>query len=216
MRFTTMNKKLKCIAISDTHGMYRDLELPDGDVLIHAGDITRHGKLSELKDFNEWLDEQPHQHKIIIAGNHDWCFERLKKDSLKILTNAVYLEDQSLTIAGHTFYGSPWQPRFQNWAFNLTRGKEIQEKWDLISNDVDVLITHGPAFGILDRIHSGENTGCENLLSKIEEIKPKVHICGHIHEGYGEFVYQGIKFINASITNERYKPTNAPIVFTVG
>ena len=216
MRFTTMNKKLKCIAISDTHGMYRDLELPDGDVLIHAGDITRHGKLSELKDYNEWLGEQPHQHKIIIAGNHDWCFERQKKDSLKILTNAVYLEDQSLTIAGYTFYGSPWQPTFQNWAFNLQRGKEIQKKWDLISNDVDVLITHGPAFGLLDRIYSGENAGCENLLSKIKEINPKVHICGHIHEGYGEAICQGIKFINASVTNERYKPTNAPIVFTVG
>jgi Icc-related predicted phosphoesterase len=210
-----MNTALQCVAISDTHGMYSNLELPYGDVLIHAGDITRHGKLSELKDFNDWLGKQPHRHKIIIAGNHDRCFERQKEASLKILTNAVYLEDQSITIAGHKFYGSPWQPRFQNWAFNLTRGKALQEKWDLISNDVDVLITHGPAFGLLDKIDSGENTGCENLLTKIEEIKPKVHICGHIHEGYGEVICKGIKFINASVTDERYKPTNAPIVFTV-
>jgi len=211
-----MITKLECVAISDTHGMYSNLELPDGDVLIHAGDITRHGKLSELKDFNVWLGEQPHQHKIIIAGNHDWCFERQKQASLKILTNAMYLEDESITIAGYTFYGSPWQPRFQNWAFNLTRGKALQEKWDLITENVDVLITHGPAFGLLDKIHSGENTGCENLLTKIEEIKPKVHICGHIHEGYGRVEHQGIEFINASVTNERYKPTNAPIVFTIG
>ena len=92
----------------------------------------------------------------------------------------------------------------------------MQEKWDLISEDVDVLITHGPAFGLLDKIHSGENTGCENLLAKIEEIKPKVHICGHIHEAYGRVEHQGIEFLNASVTNERYKPTNPPIVFTVG
>jgi len=211
-----MKTKLTCVAISDTHGMYNDLKLPDGDVLIHAGDITRHGKLSELVDFNEWLGEQPHQHKIIIAGNHDWCFERQKQDSLNILTNAVYLEDESTTIAGLTFYGSPWQPRFQNWAFNLTRGKALQEKWDLITDNVDVLITHGPAFGLLDKIYSGENTGCEDLLTKIKAIKPKVHICGHIHEGYGRIEHQGTEFINASITNERNKPTNPPIIFTVG
>jgi Icc-related predicted phosphoesterase len=111
------------------------------------------------------------------------------------------------------FYGSPWQPWFLNWAFNLQRGKEIQEKWDLISNDVDVLITHGPAFGILDRNINGENAGCENLLSKIEEIRPKVHVCGHIHEGYGQTVRHSIKFINASVNNERYRPTNNPILF---
>jgi Icc-related predicted phosphoesterase len=208
-----MNKKLKCVTIADTHGMYRDIKIPDGDVLIHAGDITMRGKLSELNDFNDWLGEQPHKHKIIIAGNHDWCFERQKEASIKIITNAVYLEDQSIEIEGHLFYGSPWQPWFLNWAFNLQRGKEIQEKWDLISNDVDVLITHGPAFGILDRNINGENAGCENLLSKIEEIGPKVHVCGHIHEGYGQIVRHSIKFINASVNNERYMPTNNPISF---
>jgi len=210
-----MNRKLTCVAISDTHGMYNNINAPDGDVLIHAGDITRHGKLSELNDFNDWLGEQPHKHKIIIAGNHDWCFERQKEACLKILTNAIYLEDQSIAIEGYIFYGSPWQPEFQNWAFNLQRGKEIQKKWDLICNDIDVLITHGPVFGILDEIFSGENVGCEDLLSKVEEIKPKVHVCGHIHEGYGEVTYHGTKFINASVTNVRYQTTNAPIVFTI-
>jgi len=187
-----MKKKLKCVAIADTHGMYRDIKIPDGYVLIHAGDITMRGKLSELNDFNDWLGEQPHKHKIIIAGNHDWCFERQKEASINIITNAIYLEDQSIEIEGHKFYGSPWQPWFLSWAFNLQRGEEIQAKWDLICNDVDVLITHGPAFGILDKVGE-ENVGCENLLSKIEEIKPKVHVCGHIHEGYGEIISDGIK-----------------------
>ena len=207
-----MNEKLKCVAIADTHGMYRDIKLPDGDVLIHAGDITMRGKLSELCDFNNWLGEQPHKHKIIIAGNHDWCFERQKEASIKLITNAVYLEDKFIEIEGHKFYGSPWQPWFLDWAFNLQRGEEIQKKWDLISNDVDVLITHGPAFGILDKV-ARANVGCENLLSKIEEIKPKVHVCGHIHEGYGEVIIEGVKFINASINTEHYKPINTPISF---
>jgi Icc-related predicted phosphoesterase len=210
-----MNKELKCVAIADTHGIYREIEIPDGDVLIHAGDITKRGKLSELTDFNDWLGEQPHKHKIIIAGNHDWCFERQKEASIKIITNAVYLEDQSIEVEGYKFYGSPWQPWFLSWAFNLQRGQEIQKKWDLISNDIDVLITHGPAFGILDININGENTGCENLLRKIEELKPKVHVCGHIHEGYGQIVSHGIKFINASVNNERYRPTNNPILFTL-
>ena len=209
-----MNNKLKCVAIADTHGMHRDITIPNGDVLIHAGDITMRGKLSELNDFNDWLGEQPHKHKIIVAGNHDWSFEREKEASIKIVTNAVYLEDQSIEIEGHKFYGSPWQPWFLGYAFNLQRGEEIQEKWDLISNDIDVLITHGPAFGILDKV-ARDNVGCENLLSKIEEVTPKVHVCGHIHEGYGEVIKEGIKFINASINTVRYKPTNAPILFTL-
>ena len=209
-----MNKKLICVTIADTHGMYRDINIPDGDVLIHAGDITMHGKLSELNDFNDWLGEQPHKHKIIIAGNHDWCFERQKEASINIITNAVYLEDQAIEIEGHKFYGSPWQPWFLSWAFNLQRGEEIQKQWDLISHDIDVLITHGPAFGILDKV-ARASVGCENLLSRIEEIKPKVHICGHIHEGYGEITREGIKFINASINTEHYKPINTPILFTL-
>jgi len=206
---------MKCIAISDTHGMFRDIKIPDGDVLIHAGDITRQGRLHELYDFNDWLGEQPHQHKIVIAGNHDWCFENASKASRSIITNANYLQDESVIINGVKFYGSPWQPWFLDWAFNVERGDKIREKWALIPNDVDVLITHGPTYGILDKVIGGENVGCEELKKVIDKISPQFHVCGHIHEAYGTQVIDGTSYINASVNSERYKPINPPIEFIV-
>ena len=206
---------MKCVVISDTHGMYRDIEIPDGDVLIHAGDILGRGKLSELSEFNDWLGALPHRHKIVIAGNHDWCFESNEKESRVVLTNAVYLKDELVEIDGLKFYGSPWQPFFFNWAFNLNRGAALKDKWDLIPDGVDVLITHGPAFGILDQTMDGSNVGCEELTKAIKRITPKYHLCGHIHEGYGVIELAGCTHINASVTTERYIPSNKPIVFTL-
>lgn len=204
---------MKCIAISDTHGMYRDIDVPDGDILIHAGDITRQGKINELYDFNDWLGEQPHRHKIVIAGNHDWCFENQPNGSRGLITNAIYLQDESVIINGFKFYGSPWQPWFLDWAFNLQRGEEISLKWALIPNDVDVLITHGPVYGILDKVTTGENVGCEELKKVIDLNPPKFHVCGHIHEGYGTETLNGITFINACVNSERYRPINPAIEF---
>ena len=204
---------MKCVAISDTHGMYRDIIVPDGDILIHAGDITRHGHLHELEDFNNWLGGQPHQHKIVIAGNHDWCFEATPNESRSTITNAIYLQDESVTISGFKFYGSPWQPFFFDWAFNLQRGEEIADKWALIPNDVDVLVTHGPAYGILDKTIMGENVGCEELKKVIENISPKFHICGHIHEGYGTNKFNNVYHINASVNCERHRSINPAIEF---
>ncbi|NQY36006.1 MAG: metallophosphoesterase [Alteromonadaceae bacterium] len=206
---------LDCVAIADTHGMYRDIAIPYGDILIHAGDITMRGKLEELEDFNNWLGELPHRYKIVIAGNHDWCFERRNAESRKIITNGIYLEDDSIDIDGYKFYGSPWQPWFFNWAFNLNRGKDIKAKWDLIPTNVDVLITHGPVYGVLDKVISGEHVGCEDLLRKVKQIKPSVHVCGHIHEGYGVIEQEDTTFLNASVNSERYKPINSPIKFTL-
>jgi len=205
--------KLSCVAVSDTHGMYEQVDVPNADVYIHAGDITRSGKLSEIKHFNNYLSTLPHKHKIIIAGNHDWGFERSPDEARNLITNGTYLEDESVTINGFKFYGSPWQPWFLNWAFNLHRGKNISSKWDLIENDTDVLITHGPAFGILDRVLRGESVGCSDLLDTINKIKPKYHICGHIHEAYGTDEVDNTRFINASSCTIRYEPTNKPIEF---
>lgn len=206
---------MKCVVISDTHGMYRQVTIPKGDVFIHAGDITRLGSLPELRDFNDWLGDLPHKHKIIIAGNHDWCFEQTNKEARALLTNGTYLQDESLIINGVKFYGSPWQPEFYNWAFNLPRGDRLKEKWKLIPNDVDVLISHGPRFGVLDEILSGERVGCSELLNVVDDIQPKFHVFGHIHEAYG--VLQGYRTcsINASSTNVRYEPINPAITFDI-
>ncbi|MEI6893295.1 MAG: metallophosphatase domain-containing protein [Colwellia sp.] len=206
---------MKCVAISDTHGMYLDIDVPDGDILIHAGDITRVGGVNELYDFNYWLGNQPHQHKIVIAGNHDWCFESDPKESKSILTNAIYLQDESIIINGIKFYGSPWQPWFLDWTFNVERGEKIRKKWSLIPNDVDVLITHGPAYGVLDKVISGEYVGCEELKKVIDKINPKFHVCGHIHEGYGEIKKDGVNYINACVCNAEYIPSNSPLTFDI-
>lgn len=209
---------MKIVTISDTHTMHDKLTIPDGDVLIHAGDITSNGKLSHLNDFCEWLDEQPHKHKIVIAGNHDWCFERSETKHFAVeMVNkvATYLEDSSTIIDGVKFYGSPWQPEFCNWAFNLPRGRALVEKWAMIPDDINVLITHSPPVNILDYC-SGGNVGCCDLASRLVALRDgelKHHVFGHIHEGYGEKEVGGIHFVNASNCTGDYVPINPPIVF---
>ena len=98
------------------------------------------------------------------------------------ITNAHYLCDESLTLDGVKFYGSPWQPRFFDWAFNKDRGAPLKAIWDKIPLDTDVLITHGPPHGILDLTFDKIKAGCEELLLAVQRIKPKVHVFGHIHE----------------------------------
>jgi Icc-related predicted phosphoesterase len=212
-----MKEELTCVGIADTHGMYADLEIPYADVFIHAGDITRNGTLPEIKDFNDWLGRLPHKYKVIIGGNHDKAFEKKNRKARALITNAIYLQDEFTIIEGVKFYGSPWQPAFYNWSFNLRRGDELKAKWDLIPNDTDVLITHGPALNFLDRVDDGTNVGCRDLLEAIWRVKPKVHVCGHIHEGYGEVPVDefGVHFINCSTCTSRYKPINPPILFSV-
>ena len=204
---------MKIIAISDTHGLHWSLNVPEGDVLVHAGDLTNRGILEEVREFNTFLGTLPHPHKIVIAGNHDFCFEDYRMDCEEALTNCIYLQDQEVTIDGVRFYGSPWQPWFFDWAFNLERGPEIRAKWDLIPEDTGVLITHGPPYGIGDLTARGDKAGCQDLLEVVERIKPKVHIFGHIHEGYGVTSNGVTTFINASTCDYLYQLVNPPLVY---
>ena len=204
---------LKIVCISDTHGLHWNVTVPDGDILIHAGDVTLHGAFEDLDDFNTYLGSLPHPHKIVIAGNHDFCFERDSQTCAAILTNCIYLQDQAVTIQGIKFYGSPWQPWFCDWAFNLRRGAEIKQKWDLIPQDTDVLITHGPPHGQGDRTFGNVLVGCQDLLEAVERIKPTLHVFGHIHEGFGTTNTKQTAFINASSCNLRYKPVNPPVIY---
>ncbi len=121
----------------------------------------------------------------------------------------------AVEIDGLKIYGSPWQPRFYDWAFNLNRGAELEEKWRLIPPDTDVLITHGPPHGILDEVERQyyiENTGCEELRKRVEMICPKLHVFGHIHCGYGQIEKFGTEFVNASNCDEEYNPVNLPVI----
>ena len=205
---------MKIVCLSDTHMEHEQIAVPDGDVLIHAGDSTYRGTVPELVRVNAWLGSLPHRYKIIIAGNHDWLFERSPQFAPTLMSNAHYLLDNFIEIEGLKIYGAPWQPRFFDWAFNVDRGAEIARKWQMIPGDIDVLITHGPPHGILDEVpYRHEHVGCEELLPVVNRIKPRAHIFGHIHAGYGMVEQNGIKFVNASICNEAYQPVNAPIVF---
>lgn len=112
--------------------------------MIDSGDFERDWTLSEVAEFNAFLGSLPHRHKIVVAGNHDLCFEQQPAAARAILTNAIYLEDEAVTLEGLKFYGSPWQPRFLDWAFNLDRGPEIRGQVGAIPPYTDVLITHGP------------------------------------------------------------------------
>jgi predicted phosphohydrolase len=201
------------VAMSDTHGFHDSVDVPMGDILVHAGDVTRHGNIEDLEAFNRYLGGLPHGVKIVIAGNHDFCFERSRHECVARLSNAIYLQDEAVTIHDICFYGSPWQPWFYDWAFNLQRGPEIREKWDLIPEDTDVLITHGPPFRYGDKTTWGEHVGCQDLLDAVERIKPKLHIFGHIHEGYGFRSNKHTDFINASICDVFFQPINRPYVY---
>lgn len=210
---------MKIVCISDTHNCNEQINVPDGDILIHAGDATTVGNFEQIKEFGSWFGSLPHKHKIFIAGNHDWLFETNNSFARTLLDSKItYLQDSAIEIEGLKIYGSPWQPRFFDWAFNLNRGAELAEKWKLIPNDTDILITHGPPNGILDEVERQywtENTGCEELRKRVEIIKPKLHVFGHIHCGYGMKEEFGVKFVNASTCDEQYLPTQPPIVVEI-
>lgn len=207
---------MRLVMISDTHGMHDKLSLPDGDVLIHAGDLCMSGSMPEAHTACEWLKRQQRKfaHVVFIAGNHDFAFER--DNPLAYLRGAGrvhYLLNSDITIDGVKFWGSPMTPWFNNWAFNVERGAAIMHYWRGIPADTQVLITHGPPMGILDKSFSkGEHLGCEDLRERVVVLKPRVHVFGHIHGGYGIDWIWGTQFINASVVDETYKVVNVPIV----
>ncbi|MCK5689653.1 metallophosphoesterase, partial [Myxococcota bacterium] len=138
-------KRVTLALLSDTHGLHDTIQVPDADILVHAGDMTNRGSLDDLNRFASWLKELPHEHKIIVAGNHDWCFENNHAESKQIIekTGAIYLQDEAVEVEGLNIYGSPWQPWFYDWAFNLPRdGDELKAKWAAIPNDTHILLTH--------------------------------------------------------------------------
>jgi len=232
---------MRIVCISDTHSLHENMrhELPKGNILIHAGDISNRGGERDVTNFIHWFQNiEGYDMKIFVSGNHDFCFERVNEphhkgdyDWLHHLmseenlsqSDVVYLEDDYVLYVSDELsiplkiYGSPWQPWFYDWAFNLPRlGTELQEKWDMIPMDTDILITHGPPNGYGDFVDNfrqpNRNVGCELLRNKIEEINPILNIFGHIHEGYGVYTNEKTTFVNASTCTARYEPTNKPII----
>ena len=221
--------------LSDTHtkhGLILMSDLPGGDILIHAGDIMNSGyNKNDIHDFLYWFGSlKQYDAKIFIAGNHDRMFENHPEEVREWIDkykDVDYLQDEQLTLYGDgpngdmpenniRIYGSPWQPEFYNWAFNLQRnGIELAGKWEAIPDNTDILVTHGPSFGTLDTVagRQHDNLGCELLAERIKRLKPKIHVCGHIHSGYGYQFKDGTHFFNAAVLDESYKYTQKPITF---
>jgi Icc-related predicted phosphoesterase len=221
-------KKYKITLISDTHNKHKQItqDLLGGDILIHSGDISSMGYEHEIREFCKWFNSlHNYTHKIFIAGNHDFGFQdnpTKVKEILELYPSITYLQDNFIYIGEDSqdivkIYGSPWQPRFHNWAFNADPGEDIQQHWNKIPNDTDILITHGPTFGYLDTVvgRGYDNLGCKDLNDKIAEIKPKIHVCGHIHSGHGHKISAdgSVHFFNASVLSEEYTYKYKPITF---
>jgi Icc-related predicted phosphoesterase len=162
-------------------------------------------------EFNRWLGTLPHRHKVIIAGNHDFLLEE-DSSARSLFDHAIYLQDSECQIEGIRIYGSPWQPRFFDWAFNLDRGEPLRRMWAKIPSKIDLLLTHGPPHGILDLTSRGLQVGCEELLAALDRVRPRAHVFGHIHECYGQRERDGTLYVNASTCNLHYEPRHLPVV----
>jgi Icc-related predicted phosphoesterase len=201
-----MSKRIKITCISDTHQHHNKVIVPKCDILIHAGDFTYHGELKEVNKFIEWYAKQPAKHKILICGNHEkWISKNIHFLRALCLDNNIQLLDNNhITIEGLKFFGSPYSVEFGNWAYGLPDDR-LQDIWDCIDTDVDVLITHGPAYKRLDKCPNG-NVGSKTLQKHIEtKLKQlKLHVVGHIHESRGTMVENGVLTVNAAICGIPY------------
>ena len=215
---------MKIMFLSDTHGRHLEItelygELPYVDIIVHSGDCTRYGEFEETDLFMNWFSKQNAMHKILVAGNHDFVLQQGDRRNWLLANNygVTYLEDSFININGIGIYGSPWSPVFGMWAFMKNRNAELDEVWQKVPTDgsVDLLVTHTPRYGRFDvSVRGNYNVGCEMLANRINDIHPKVHVFGHIHECGGmikeetEVPLEGMISLNASLLNIRYVLAN--------
>ena len=217
---------MKFVVISDTHRKHKQLELPAGDILLHAGDFTSKGYSGEIEDFAKWLSKQPFEYKVIIPGNHDIMFENDWERACSFFDSDVHILDQTLCeIDGIRIWGEPRTPEFhpEYWVYNVPRSKMYEQCWSKVPENIDILLTHGPPHGcgdVCEDMHiDGRfiHVGCtkqRKFLSERDDIKAV--FCGHVHEGYGRYRYANIDVYNASVCNLRYQVVNPPVVYELG
>ena len=205
MKCMQLARPARLVCMADTHGLHRQVNVPEGEFLVHAGDFLRTGTdPAEIEDFDDWLAGLPHRHKIVVAGNHDLLFERDPKLARKRLPHALYLENAAVAVGGLRFWGSPVTPVLGEWAFRAERVKNPRALWAKIPARVDVLLTHGPPFGTLDRQHIlGQHFGCRELTRAVLRARPRLHVFGHVHGGWGQEQTgengDGTRFVNCAL-----------------
>lgn len=204
---------MKIVCISDTHNRHNLIDIPTGDLIIHAGDFTEAGTKAETIKFLSWFSSLPHTHKILVAGNHDFYLEKMAASIQEVIPDNIhYLKDNGICIENIKFWGAPYTRGNGSWAFNKNSGEEIMEHWDLIPNDTDFVITHSPPFKILDELDNKRHIGCDRLRQRIKEVGPYYHIFGHNHNDYGIERTAKTVFVNSSSLDDSYRVINAPLV----
>jgi len=212
-RTSRATSALRLVLLSDTHQLHREVEVPDDDILIHAGDFTIFSEsIDAVADFNDWLGGLPHRNKIVVPGNHEFFLEQ-EPSCRSMLDNAIVLIDEGTEIEGLRIWGSPVTPMYGG-AFGLSSAADRKRLYARIPWDIDVLVSHGPPFGILDTAPmSGSHEGCRELLDAVTRVRPKLHVFGHIHNAYGIFPTEHTTFVNASRLGLHDDPDKAPFVF---
>lgn len=203
---------MRFLCTSDLHGHWDFAGWPEADCLIVAGDFTKYGHLHEVEEFNARLASVKCQHRLVVAGNHDWCCQEDPTAVRRALTNAQYLQDEMVELGGLRCFFSPWTPQFYDWAFMKAR-QDMHLVWDQIPDGIDLLVTHGPPAGKCDYTPWGEYAGCAALRDAVKRIRPQVHCFGHIHSSAGRATNGATDFYNVSRCNEAYYPVNDPVVF---
>jgi len=227
----------RVVCVSDLHENW--VEMPEGDLLLIAGDLTfgfKHDYVSQQKtiinEFLPWALDQPAEKVVCVAGNHDqsvekWGWPIVPSSSEKL----IYLQDAGVDVCGFRIWGTPWQPWFYNWGFNAPkRGGErfLKERFDLIPDETDIIICHGPPYsygdhevdGMYESLGYGQTpkrSGSKALAAAVRRVDPLLMVCGHIHQGYGVYNVHGkqTKIANAALVNYEYKPVNEPLVFDI-
>jgi Icc-related predicted phosphoesterase len=207
------------VCVSDLHEHL--IDIPECDLLLIAGDVSFavKGDLAAkqaflLGPFKQWLDDIPAREVVLVAGNHDQSIEAWgMPDGLR----CRYLEDQGLELFGLKIWGTPWQPWFNDWAFNApARHGEpfLASKFALIPADTDIVVCHGPPRGYGD--HNAEpgadaHVGSTALTEALGRVRPRLVVCGHIHSGYGRYQLGDTEIINASLVDNDYRPANPAV-----
>lgn len=204
-------KSIRLVLISDTHELHRELDVPDGDILIHCGDISMMSRsLAAIEDFDDWLGGLPHKVKLLVPGNHEFALEDPGRRG--IITNATMLVNESLTVMGLRIWGSPTTPLVDG-AFGVISDRDRARLYEQIPKDTNIVVTHGPPYGVLDQAPASEyHAGCHQLLTAMQRVKPRLHVFGHAHGCFGIMDTPETLFANVALLGLDGSLSNPPVV----